>query len=461
MFCPDCGTQNEETAQFCSNCGRPLRTKETLPHRKSLWLIPVVLLAIALVIMLGGLAILGSDPFVDLSEPTLTPPTRHHQDDEETLVTGNGEVEKVVTQTSISRDLAESPAVPETATSLVVSAQREVNLHPYVIQSLSPDGKWLVAWSRDEVCIHSTDTLTKQSCAAFQVWPAGIAWSPDSKRIAFTENSPHYFLESDLWTMDVRTGDLSNLTDDGVDGDIIPEKQSDFELDVMPLWTPDGKSLVFARTGYTEGKCDGTALYTIPEEGGIARKLVTVSNDLPLVITTPMHWAAAGTELIYTYSGHAFDNPSNGVWVVDRNGYNPTQILAADNPMPRLMVMGASDEASRATVYSEMIEEQEHHPRIALLDLNTGVLESIKSTSDTTAAIFSPDGSKLLYTHHIDNDSSRIKVRDVASTNEQALLTVPIVHTDPNNSPGLHWAENDTVYISTSSFTGLLLALEE
>ncbi len=34
MFCPNCGTQNSDTAKFCSNCATPLAVSPNLPQQQ-------------------------------------------------------------------------------------------------------------------------------------------------------------------------------------------------------------------------------------------------------------------------------------------------------------------------------------------------------------------------------------------------------------------------------------------
>ncbi|WOV84897.1 trypsin-like peptidase domain-containing protein [Sporosarcina jeotgali] len=52
MFCPHCGTQNDEGSKFCSNCGKPLKTK-----KQNSWMLPVALSS--MIVLLGSIAGIG------------------------------------------------------------------------------------------------------------------------------------------------------------------------------------------------------------------------------------------------------------------------------------------------------------------------------------------------------------------------------------------------------------------
>ena len=365
------------------------------------------------------------------------------------------------------------PSASQPAADLKVADQGKIQLGGGRMLSLSPDGAWLAVMEGDALCVYAAGTLAQQTCANLEGRPLDrrtVAWAPDSSRLAFTEDVLRLMMDGDLWTLEVEGGELKNLSDDGVDGRFMQE--DDVSLDMVPTWSRDGQTLVFARGIRVGGEWQGTALYRISAGGGKAEELLSVTDELPAAIWYGMGWSHDGKKIIYTVGKTQADDPDNGIWIADQEGKNPSKLLGRTDTMGLPVLIGVSGGAPQALIeYYEAAMRFSAEPNRAfffLLDLETGETQPLKQAQGEAveffgpyAATFSPDGSKVLYTYKDMEDQYWLVVRDLAGGAENVLLTSDApLGSGGDIGMGLQWAANDTLYVATSPFDGWLLTLE-
>lgn len=365
------------------------------------------------------------------------------------------------------------PSTSKSATELKVVSQREIELDDRVL-ALSPDGQWLAIEKMEVICIYSTESLLEHVCTP---WEGGgldshsFTWSPDSKKIAFTENYPVYFHESDIWLMEAESGKLTNLTDDGVDRARPGSEGMDRALiDLIPAWSPDGKTLLFARSTQSDGDWQGTALYQIPAKGGDPKQLLTADAEYPASVWHSLMYSRDGKQIFYTVFRREADDPDNGVWVAEADGKNPKHLLSTSDPdmgPPFLLEVSAKGDKALVVYYLGLgrYAAEFNLSFVALLNLETGRAEPLKRAkgeefefSGLYHATFSPDGSKLLYVYRDLELKWYLVVRDVADGTEKVLLTSeePIgAHRD--FGLGIDWADDDTIFLAGPVGRGGLL----
>lgn len=373
---------------------------------------------------------------------------------------------------------AKSDPSPVPATSLHVRERRSITMDGARIHSLSPDGRWFAAAQINALCVYATTTLVEQQCATLtdaHIDLRGVAWSPDSTRIALTEDAYSLAEESDLWVFDVTTGALTNLTDDGATGRFLKPEPAGAQppIDTNPAWSPDGKTLLFART--PDGR-DQTAIYRISASGGTVEHVLTAAEDFPYALHT-LRWADDGQHIVYTIAipGPQFDNPNNGVWIADQDGQNIRQVaqLIGREQSP-VSLVDVTPQGNKALIRYEQIALQfsnsdSNVSPYALLDLSTGAIAPLKQPSGESPelvrvlnAVLSPDGSKILYAYADTAAVTHLVVRDVDGGAEQALLSDPtqVLGFTLLEGVGLDWAGNAMISVSTGNDSGLLLQLE-
>jgi len=97
----------------------------------------------------------------------------------------------------------------------------------------SPDGRWLAHWNKDqELWLLETATGRNRRIAVCREWDdfRDIAWSPDSRWLAFVRPAPTLLLQ--VLVHDTQGGETREVTSDRWDSS-------------SPVWSPDGKWLWF------------------------------------------------------------------------------------------------------------------------------------------------------------------------------------------------------------------------
>ncbi len=124
-------------------------------------------------------------------------------------------------------------------------------------------------------------------------WQGPVEWSPDSEKIVFGSRFEEN--QGDIWTMSVKDGTLTQLTDDPI-------------LEGRPIWSPDGKTITFSK---------GAELWAVSSEGGKPQKIIDIGR--------PASWSPDSKWIVFTTPGikfHLFNladkrmidiNPPDGV----------------------------------------------------------------------------------------------------------------------------------------------------
>ncbi len=334
------------------------------------------------------------------------------------------------------------------AAEISVAEQREIEIDGVRIISLSPDGTTVVAgkpmagFEHGELCTFDVAMLAEKACADLSGLVAGlrtedVVWSPDSTKIAFAERSFITFQDGDLWVMDAASGELTNVTDDGVEGGVSllnpPDPDiTEYFFDVNPAWSPDGQSIAFSRSTWRDGDWQGNEIAVVPIAGGTPRTIAQVTPDVPGVVYFGIDWQSDGSRLFYNVNYPDTSDRRNGIWVMDTDGQNARQVAGTtDSELGPPSVVQVAPEGDRLLAFyvAAAAQNAQRGPHYAIVDAASGEATPL-TIQDPDApefafaglATLSPDGSKVLYVSRQTEPENQVFLRDLPDGDEVRLV---------------------------------------
>ncbi|MFL5761957.1 MAG: SH3 domain-containing protein [Thermomicrobiales bacterium] len=355
--------------------------------------------------------------------------------------------------------------------------RRQIELQDRRLLTYSPDGTMLETYrasrGKDQLCVVDVATSQDKVCGDLSGIRAGlreedVVWSPDGSKLALAEESFQTFIDGDVWVMDVATGAITNVADDGYDGKILLSEDTDqtFSIDVLPAWRPDGKALAVSRSPYRNGQFRGNQIIEIPLDGSKPTTLLPVTLEEPGVVHFGMLYSGDGSHLFFTVAHSSPDNPQNGLWIADSDGKNPRQVIGSDPDLGPPVVIDVTPAGDKTLVFHLQAAMQfaNRGPYYAIVDTKTGQKTPIElglpdqnQGAFVSMATLSPDGTKLLTVSRATGPEGIAAVRDVDGGNVEQVGE-PITDAALNASTrGIEWATNGTAFVPRGLDKGTII----
>ncbi len=344
---------------------------------------------------------------------------------------------------------------------------------------LSPDGRWIAGvdgLKNRHICVWRVRT-GEQRCneESSRVAEASIAWSPDSRQVAFSQNG--HQLDSDVFVLEVRSNSLTNLTEDEVDDLKSADTAGRFVIyDQWPAWSEDGSEILFLRIlnpRDDNGQRQISVSRVILETGQVVRGQDLVTDE-PLAYVAE----AVGviTQMVWTPDGLAYfalrgGRDVSGVYEVDSARPMP-ELIDSDPAIPvsnTPVLTGATPDGQRLSLYwlwGDMAIDGEFYT-YGWFDRETGEIHPIvvDVPEEMTVAApprLSPDGTAVVYGLSEDlqtHQDSTIVVRDLES-GETSEVATGVDLQMWESVTGIAWNEANQIVLPLSNGDFQVVTLE-
>jgi Tol biopolymer transport system component len=315
-----------------------------------------------------------------------------------------------------------------------VAETREINVDGEPL-ALSPDGQWLAGLGAegDSICVWDVDSLAPMCAgngllvAPFPMTPA-MVWAPDSSAVAFVDGVAQLGGPTEVMVFNVMSGELSRLTTSMPD---------DGSIHIGTAWTADSRRVVFS-TFSTIGWIDVAS----GETGRVP--LGDVSADT--TVAWPV-FIASDNSIVFRIGQSDDAEEIAGVWRVDLDGSNLTQLVAADDIAPSnhpVPLRVSSDGVFVSVASMEAVRRFDWEHALYLVDARTGEVSHLEINGSRYVLgppIFSPDGGLALVAGG-DDPETGLHMLDLATG---------IAHPVPGAELGISWLMKPPTWVANNS----------
>ncbi len=409
---------------------------------------------------------------------------------------------------------ASPPSADLSAEELAVVSTESAGKWGLPVIDISPDGEHLLLYRETgdagEFIIRSRSEGNGDAERRVRFDPNGhsihwnsLSWSPDSRRVAFTENYQTYFLEPDIWVLDVVAGTVKNMTDDGVRGQdwARDPEDADHDLDILPTWRSEDELYFIRGAQGAEGYRYAPHVSSLSVDDADVNEQWRIPGQEAQFISS---FHLVGDQNVIMYDVLREDQGSAaGIWRMNK-GDEPAQLLPPDDELGPPGIASLCPAGRYAVAYyPRSIGNPDMHGPFLLLDIEEGrTAEITRPTEDPDFpawdetepqhddpeeaadpddrryyvirnATFSPDASKLIYTATDMQAAEHVLVvRDLEGGGAPNVLQrLEITHDDTyasigNHHPappasGLRWRRDDTILIDSTGSHVLVLEIGE
>lgn len=327
---------------------------------------------------------------------------------------------------------------------------------------LAPAGDRFIHFDGEAFCLYTLEGEQQYCSEAFRgVDSESVRWSPDGRYLVMTENFFVFFRDPDLWLLDTTSGELTNITDDGLDDVSLfgaANEQSGI-IDLLPRWL-DAETVAFLRyerwapettsPQLMSLSVDTGSLETIAELNAMRTRLINAFDIFP-------------DERIAIHNGQSAGQRTNLIWLTQFEDGSSSQIVQVElfvmefffSPDGRYALLGTGPGFAPAGPPAQ-------NSLWRLFSLESGDVQLIDEARYITSAGWLPDGSGLLYTVRNSEQPEQSGLYITRTVGGQGHLILPGNYAAPTpqqRHPLTLGAQNTLLLMNTDNFQLMLVQL--
>jgi hypothetical protein len=325
---------------------------------------------------------------------------------------------------------------------------------------LAPDGIQFAYFKADGLCIYSIagekgDCVTLDKDISIDL--ETVRWSPDSTKLAFSENFLLTFRDSDIWVYDTDANTLADLTPTA-NRELSLLKNGDpkaiFTVDLIPQWSSDSQSVVFIRYTFNWPGDTRPIFYKANIKDGTVAELAPIDTQYNF---STYAFALSPDASTIAYNLDTRSSEKDGTWFLDvatqkaKFAAAPVQDTApwtyqfsSDGTL--LLVVGVDIKAGLG------VRKPEASP-FYTLPVSGGRQQQLNTDTYVFSAGWGPKGTELAYTtfDQLNPDKEGLYITSAPGQSGDLVLPGRFFSPSPRVRTPIFWAANDTLLLSQSS----------
>ncbi len=324
---------------------------------------------------------------------------------------------------------------------------------------LAPDGSRFAYFKGDDLCIYSIEG-EQGDCVGLDrgigIDFESVRWSPDSTKLAFSENFLITFRDSDIWVYDTEANELTDLTPmpnrelklfGNEDPNVI------FTVDLSPQWSPDSESVYFIRYQFNKA-ADAIAKFNrVSAEGGEAEEIGATASSGRV---STYGFAVSADEQRIVYNIDTQGKEKDGTWFLDvETGESKFAAAAIQGTLPwayefspggdLVLVVGMSREFMNGGLQTSAEESA-----IYTLPVYGGRQQQLDTDIFVYSGGWGLEGSTLAYTTYDreHQDEQGLYITSAPGEKGELVLAGRFIPSTPTQRTPLTWGANNTMLLT-------------